>query len=126
MHKNMISTYVMALTAFTAGFVAFTILLSRFGHYPLWVSVIGGVIGGGAVAYVEFYHLRQRARIKAMVREYQLTSADLARITGQRESDFPIYKGELSLIVPKRRWGTIEHKLEAWATAQTGANIKKK
>ena len=126
MRKNMISTIIMALMAFIAGFVAFAILLSRIGHYPLWVAVIGGILGGGAVAYAEYYHLRQRANIKAIVQEYRLTSDDLARITGERSTDFPIYHGDLSLIVPKRRWGLIEKKLQTWAAENSRPNIKKK
>ncbi|MCI2172339.1 hypothetical protein [Schleiferilactobacillus perolens] len=130
MKKSLISIILMSAMSFVAGFIAFTLLLARFGHYPAIVSVGGGILGGAAVAYTQYYHMRMRANIKAIVREFNLTSDDLAAITGERSTNFPIYRGDLALVIPKRRWGSVEKKLQAWAAQQSSTsqrpNIKKR
>ena len=42
--------------------------------------------------------------IKRIVYKYKLTDQELAKITGMKASDFPIYHDHLQLILPKRYW----------------------
>ena len=42
--------------------------------------------------------------IKRIVYKYKLTDQELAKITGLKASDFPIYHDRLQLILPKRYW----------------------
>ena len=52
--------------------------------------------------------------IKAIVAKYHLTDQDLAKITGMKASDFPIYHNKLQLIIPKRQWPKVLNALQEY------------
>lgn len=52
--------------------------------------------------------------IKRIVAKYHLTDQDLAKITGLKASDFPIYHDKLQLILPKHEWPRVLDALQKY------------
>ncbi|OXC49028.1 hypothetical protein AYP97_04245 [Lactobacillus crispatus] len=89
-----------ALISFIA---VFFICLHSF-RMNLQLSII--IAGVFAIFFFGLSYFRGHAsvEIKRIVYKYKLTDQELAKITGMKASDFPIYHDHLQLILPKRYW----------------------
>ena len=89
-----------ALISFIA---VFFICLHSF-RMNLQLSII--IAGVFAIFFFGLSYFRGHAsvEIKRIVYKYKLTNQELAKITGMKASDFPIYHDHLQLILPKRYW----------------------
>lgn len=89
-----------AIVAFVAGFF----IAQNSFHLDLPMStLLAGVIA--IICFIiAYFRGHASAEIKRIVAKYHLQDTDLAKITGMRASDFPVYHNRLSLIIPKRDW----------------------
>ncbi|QNQ81277.1 hypothetical protein [Lactobacillus sp. PV034] len=100
-----------AILSAIISFLAVLIICQRF-HLQLSRAVI--VSGLFAVFFYIISYFRGHAsfEIKRITKQYHLSADDLAKITGMKSSDFPIVKGQLQLILPKRKWPQLLEKLQ--------------
>lgn len=89
-----------ALISFIA---VFFICLHSFRMNLQLTIILAGVF---AIFFFGLSYFRGHAsvEIKRIVYKYKLTDQELAKITGMKASDFPIYHDHLQLILPKRYW----------------------
>lgn len=89
-----------ALISFIA---VFFICLHSFRMNLQLAIILAGVF---AIFFFGLSYFRGHAsvEIKRIVYKYKLTDQELAKITGLKASDFPIYHDHLQLILPKRYW----------------------
>lgn len=89
-----------ALISFIA---VFFICLHSFRMNLQLAIILAGVF---AIFFFGLSYFRGHAsvEIKRIVYKYKLTDQELAKITGMKASDFPIYQDHLQLILPKRYW----------------------
>ena len=89
-----------ALISFIA---VFFICLHSFRMKLQLAIILAGVF---AIFFFGLSYFRGHAsvEIKRIVYKYKLTDQELAKITGMKASDFPIYHDHLQLILPKRYW----------------------
>ena len=89
-----------ALISFIA---VFFICLHSFRMNVQLAIILAGVF---AIFFFGLSYFRGHAsvEIKRIVYKYKLTDQELAKITGMKASDFPIYHDHLQLILPKRYW----------------------
>lgn len=89
-----------ALISFIA---VFFICLHSFRMNLQLAIILAGVF---AIFFFGLSYFRGHAsvEIKRIVYKYKLTDQELAKITGMKASDFPIYHDHLQLILPKRYW----------------------
>ena len=89
-----------ALISFIA---VFFICLHSFRMNLQLAIILAGVF---AIFFIGLSYFRGHAsvEIKRIVYKYKLTDQELAKITGMKASDFPIYHDHLQLILPKRYW----------------------
>lgn len=89
-----------ALISFIA---VFFICLHSFRMNLQLAIILAGVF---AIFFFGLSYFRGHAsvEIKRIVYKYKLTDQELAKITGMKASDFPIYHDRLQLILPKRYW----------------------
>ena len=89
-----------ALISFIA---VFFICLHSFRMNLQLAIILAGVF---AIFFFGLSYFRGHAsvEIKRIVYKYKLTDQELAKITGMKASDFPIYHDHLQLILSKRYW----------------------
>lgn len=89
-----------ALISFIA---VFFICLHSFRMNLQLAIILAGVF---AIFFFGLSYFRGHAsvEIKRIVYKYKLTDQELAKITGMKAIDFPIYHDHLQLILPKRYW----------------------
>ena len=89
-----------ALISFIA---VFFICLHSFRMNLQLAIILAGVF---AIFFFGLSYFRGHAsvEIKRIVYKYKLTDQELAKITGMKASDFPIYHDHLQLILPKGYW----------------------
>lgn len=102
--------FISALIAFIA---VFFICMRTFRMNLQVAIIIGGIF---AIFFFVLSYFRGHAsvEIKRIVYKYKLTDQDLAKITGLKASDFPIYHDKLQLILPKRYWPRILDSLQKY------------
>lgn len=105
-----------ALIAFIAGFFI--------AQRSFRLSLQWSLLLAGALAIISFViaYFRGHAsyEIKRIVAQYHLQDTDLAKITGLKASDFPIYHQRLSLIIPKREWPRVLDALQKYEREHQG------
>lgn len=91
------------ISAIISFIAVFFICLHSF-RMNLQLSII--LAGIFAIFFFGLSYFRGHAsvEIKRIVYKYKLTDQELAKITGMKASDFPIYHDHLQLILPKRYW----------------------
>ncbi len=77
-------------------------------QHSFWMNLQLAIITA-SVYHILFFGLsyfrgHASVEIKRIVYKYKLTDQELAKITGLKASDFPIYHDRLQLILPKRYW----------------------
>ena len=102
--KESIFLVIYGIISAVISFIAvFFICLHSF-RMNLQLSII--IAGVFAIFFFGLSYFRGHAsvEIKRIVYKYKLTDQELAKITGMKASDFPIYHDHLQLILPKRYW----------------------
>lgn len=102
--KESIFPVIYGIISAVISFIAvFFICLHSF-RMNLQLSII--IAGVFAIFFFGLSYFRGHAsvEIKRIVYKYKLTDQELAKITGMKASDFPIYHEHLQLILPKRYW----------------------
>ena len=102
--KESIFPVIYGIISAVISFIAvFFICLHSF-RMNLQLSII--LAGVFAIFFFGLSYFRGHAsvEIKRIVYKYKLTDQELAKITGMKASDFPIYHDHLQLILPKRYW----------------------
>ena len=102
--KESIFPVIYGIISAVISFIAvFFICLHSF-RMNLQLSII--IAGVFAIFFFGLSYFRGHAsvEIKRIVYKYKLTDQELAKITGMKASDFPIYHDRLQLILPKRYW----------------------
>lgn len=91
------------LSALISFIAVFFICLHSFRMNLQLAIILAGVF---AIFFFGLSYFRGHAsvEIKRIVYKYKLTDQELAKITGMKASDFPIYHDHLQLILPKRYW----------------------
>lgn len=99
-------------------FIAVIFICQRSFRLNLQLSII--IAGVFAIFFFCLSYFRGHAsvEIKRIVYEYKLTDQQLAKITGMKASDFPIYQNRLQLILPKRYWPRVLDALQKYEKQQ--------
>ena len=81
------------------------------------------VAGIFAILFFGLSYFRGHAsvEIKRIVYKYKLTDQEVAKITGMKASDFPIYHDRLQLILPKRYWPRVLDALQKYENERESA-----
>ncbi|WEV38498.1 hypothetical protein OZX58_07130 [Lactobacillus sp. ESL0680] len=123
MHKKSLFPVIYGLISALIAFIAaFFVCLRSFG----WTIPNAGLTAGGfALAFFVWSWFRGHAsvEIKRITREYHLSDQDLARITGMKASDFPVYQDKLQLILPKRYWPQVLQALQKYEQERKQAGM---
>lgn len=106
-----------ALISFIA---VFFICLHSFRMNLQLAIILAGVF---AIFFFGLSYFRGHAsvEIKRIVYKYKLTDQELAKITGMKASDFPIYHDHLQLILPKRYWPRVLDALQNYEKERESA-----
>lgn len=102
--KESIFPVIYGIISALISFIAiFFICLHSFRMNLQLAIILAGVF---AIFFFGLSYFRGHAsvEIKRIVYKYKLTDQELAKITGMKASDFPIYHDHLQLILPKRYW----------------------
>ena len=114
MQKKALFPIIYGVLSALIGFIAAFFICLRSFHLTLPVSVM--VAGIFALFFFALSWFRGHAsyEIKRIAREFHLSDEDLAKITGMKASDFPIYNDKLQLILPKRYWPKVLDALQQY------------
>lgn len=99
-----------ALIAFIA---VFFICQHSFG-LQLQLSIVLASIFAVLFFALSWFRGHASVEIKRIVAKYHLSDQELARITGMKATDFPIYHDKLQLILPKRYWPRVLDALQKY------------
>lgn len=100
-------------------FIAVVFICLRTFRLNLPTSVAVAAIFAIFFYVVSYFRGHASYEIKAIAAKYHLTDQELAKITGMRASDFPVYKNKLQLIIPKRKWAKVLYQLQEYDKKQT-------
>ena len=101
------------ISAFIA-FIAIAFICLRTFHWNLPVAVLAASIFALFFFALSWFRGHASVEIKRIAREHHLSNKDLAKITGMKASDFPIYNDKLQLILPKRYWPKVLDSLQKY------------
>lgn len=85
-------------------FIAALFICWRNFKLSLPISILAAGILAIGFFMLSYFRGHASSEIKRIAAKYQLSDQELAKITGLRPSDFPIYHDRLQLILPKRYW----------------------
>lgn len=94
-------------------FIAVFFICQRF-KVNLSIAILVSGICAIFFYILSYFRAHASVEIKRIVYQNHLTSEDLAKITGLKSTDFPIIKGKLQLILPKRKWARILAQLQEY------------
>ena len=102
--KESIFPVIYGIISALISFIAVFFICSHSFRMNLQLAII--LAGVFAIFFFGLSYFRGHAsvEIKRIVYKYKLTDQELAKITGMKASDFPIYHDHLQLILPKRYW----------------------
>lgn len=114
MKKDSIFPLIYGIISAILSFIAVLFICLRSFALNLQLAVV--IAGVFAILFFVLSYFRGHAsvEIKRIVREYHLTDQELAKITGMKASDFPIYHDQLQLILPKRYWPKVLDALQKY------------
>lgn len=118
MKKNNIFPVVYGIISAIIAFIAVFFICMRSFRLNLQLAII--LAGVFALFFFALSYFRGHAsvEIKRIVYKYKLTDQELAKITGMKASDFPIYHDKLQLILPKRYWPKVLDALQKYEREQ--------
>lgn len=114
MKKNTLFPVIYGVISALISFIAMIFICLHSFKLNLQLSII--VAGIFAIFFYVISYFRGHAsvEIKRIVYKYKLTDQELAKITGMKASDFPIYHNKLQLILPKRYWPRVLDALQKY------------
>ncbi|QFP78957.1 hypothetical protein [Latilactobacillus graminis] len=104
-------TVILGFVAMVIAFICGMLVLNPILKLNLWVSILISFFLGGYVGFNAFYSTYLTEMIKAEVAKQGLTSQNLAILMEGRAKDYPIVRGELRLIIPRRKRAQLLAKL---------------
>ena len=111
--QSMILAVYSTISAFIA-FIAIAFICLRTFRWKLSVAILAASIFALFFFAFSWFRGHASAEIKRIAREHHLSNKDLAKITGMKASDFPIYNDKLQLILPKRYWPKVLDSLQKY------------
>lgn len=118
MKKSNIFPIIYAIISAILTFIAVFFILFNTFHINLSFTIFGAALIA-VISYVySYFRAHASAEIKRIVYQYGLNDAELAKMTGLKKSDFPIYQDKLQLILPKRMWYRVLHVLQEYEQKQ--------
>jgi len=114
MQKHNLFPVIYGIISALISFIAVAFICLRTFHMNTSLAIV--VAGLVAIAFFIWSWFRGHAsvEIKRIAYKYKLTDQELAKITGLKASDFPIYHDKLQLILPKRYWPRILDALQKY------------
>lgn len=114
MQKRQLFPVIYGLISALISFIAVFFICQHSFHLGFrWALVIAG-IGGVLFFVLSWFRGHASVEIKRIVAKYHLSDEDLAKMTGLKASDFPIYHDQLQLILPKRYWPRVLDALQKY------------
>ncbi|MBD5430773.1 hypothetical protein [Lactobacillus sp.] len=98
-------------------FIAVFFICLRTFHLAMPLAVIIGAVFEIFFYGLSYFRGHASQEIKRITFKYQLTDQQLAKITGMKATDFPIYHDKLQLIIPKRKWPQVLDALQKYEKA---------
>ncbi|MDF7638274.1 hypothetical protein PT285_02345 [Lactobacillus sp. ESL0791] len=123
MQKRSLFPIIYGFISALIAFIAVIFVCWRTFHFKLPMAMI--VAGVSAVFFFVLSWFRGHAsvEIKRITRKYRLTDEQLARLTGLKATDFPIYHDQLQLIIPKRHWAHVLAALQKYEQEREQAGL---
>lgn len=120
--KESIFPVVYGVISAIISFIAVMFICLRSFSLNLQLSII--LAGVFAIFFFGLSYFRGHAsvEIKRIVYKYKLTDQEVAKITGMKASDFPIYHNHLELILPKRYWPRVLDALQNYEKKRESAD----
>ncbi|WEV41200.1 hypothetical protein [Lactobacillus sp. ESL0681] len=104
MQKRSFFPMIYGLISALIAFIAVFFICWRNFHWNLTLTILIAGIFALCFFCLSWFRGHASVEIKRIVYEYHLSDQELAKITGMKASDFPIYHNKLQLILPKREW----------------------
>lgn len=119
--KESIFPVVYGVISAIISFIAVMFICLRSFSLNLQLSII--LAGVFAIFFFGLSYFRGHAsvEIKRIVYKYKLTDQEVAKITGMKASDFPIYHNHLELILPKCYWPRVLDALQNYEKKRESA-----
>lgn len=116
--KEAIFPVVYGVISAVIAFIAVLFICQRSFRLNLQLSIVLAGIFAIFFFCLSYFRGHASVEIKRIVYEYKLTDQQLAKITGMKASDFPIYQDRLQLILPKRYWPRVLDALQKYEKEQ--------
>lgn len=114
MNKTKIFPIVYGIISAIIAFIAIFFICMRSLHLNLQLNIILSGIFALFFFALSYFRGHASVEIKRIAHEYHLSDQDLAKITGMKASDFPVYHDKLQLILPKRYWPKVLNALQEY------------
>ena len=122
MTKEKLFPVIYGVISAVIAYIAVFFICIRSFNLNLQISILLAGIFALIFFVISWFRGHESMEIKRIVYKYKLTNQDLAKITGLRASDFPIYHDKLQLILPKRYWPKILNELQNYEKAHEEGN----
>ena len=107
MKQNKYFPVIYGIISALIAFIAVFFIAQRTFHFSLPMAILSAGI------FAAFFYVLSYFRGHA---SYEIE--ELAKITGMKASDFPIYHNKLQLIIPKRQWPRVLNALQEYDAKQ--------
>ncbi|WEV70702.1 hypothetical protein OZY43_07125 [Lactobacillus sp. ESL0785] len=114
MHKKSLFPIIYGMLSALIAFIAVFFICLRSFRWSLPSAILAGGLFAICFFVLSWFRGHASVEIKRITQEYHLSDQDLARITGMKASDFPVYQDKLQLILPKRYWPKILEALQKY------------
>ncbi|MEJ1313841.1 hypothetical protein QY885_07105 [Latilactobacillus sakei] len=104
-------TVILGIVGAVISIICGMLILYSILHISLWLSILASVIIGLYLGYNTFYSTYLAEMIKIEVINQGLDSKDLAELMHGNAKDYPIIRGDLRLIIPRRKRAELLAKL---------------
>ena len=104
---------ILGIVATVIAFICGMLVLKTILNFNLWLTILISAVLGLYVGFNAFYSTYLAEMIKIEVANQGLTSQDLATMMHGRAKDYPIVRGELRLIISRRKRAQLLAKLRA-------------
>lgn len=104
MRKESIFPVIYGVLSAVISFIAVIFICLHSFRMNLQLAIITASVFAIFFFGLSYFRGHASVEIKRIVYKYKLTDQELAKITGLKASDFPIYHDRLQLILPKRYW----------------------
>ena len=95
MKQNKYFPVIYGIISALIAFIAVFFIAQRTFHFSLPMAILSAGIFAAFFYVLSYFRGHASYEIKAIVAKYHLTDEELAKITGMKASDFPIYHNKL-------------------------------